>query len=66
MHNLTKDQQVAELKDLFGIGDNSTIIKIEIEIIGLLINKNRPALHTSGTIDCVLNKLMQIENQKKP
>jgi len=65
MHNLTKDQQVAELKDLFGIGDNSTIIKIKIEIIGLLINKNRPALHTSGTIDCVLNKLMQIENQNK-
>jgi hypothetical protein len=63
--NITKGQHVAELKDLFGIGDNITILKIKIEIIGLLINKNRPALHMLDTIECVLNKLMQIEKGNK-
>ena len=54
---MTRDQQVAELKDLFGIGD-----KIKTEIIGLLINKNRPTLHTLDTIESVQNKLIQTEN----
>ena len=62
---MIRDQQEAELKDLFGIGDNTTILKIKVEIIGLLINKNRPTLHTLDTIECVLNKLMQIENRNK-
>jgi hypothetical protein len=63
--NIVRDQQVAELKDVFGIGDNITILKIKIEMIGLLINKNRPTLHTISTVESIVNKLMQIESQNK-
>ncbi len=63
--SITKNKQLAEVKDAFGISNNNTILKIKTEFIGLLINKNRPFLHTIQTIEGILNKLISIENRNR-
>ena len=49
------------LDDVLTKSNNSTILKIKIEVLGLLIQKSRSSFGVKETIECVLNKLMQVE-----
>ena len=43
----------------------NTILKIKIEFLGLFMPKNRSPFGIQETIECVLNKIMQIERHNK-
>ena len=52
---------VSSLEDVLTKNNNQTTLKIKIEILGLLIQKSRSPFGTKETIECVLNKLIQVE-----
>ena len=58
---VTNDGKRATLEDIVIINNNSTILKIEIEIVSLLIQINRYPFGVQETIECVLNTLMQVK-----
>jgi alanine racemase len=61
LEEIINGTNTAALEDIFVRNKNATILKIKIEILGLLIQKNRSPFGVKETIDCVLNKLMQVE-----
>ena len=65
LKELTNGGSTATLQDIFVLNNNSTILKFKIEILGLLIQKNRSPFRVLITIECALNKLMQVERNNK-
>ena len=61
LEELINGNNTSTLEDVLTKNNNSTILKIKIEILGLLIQKSRSPFGVKETIECVLNKLMQVE-----
>ena len=61
LEELINGNNASTLEDVLTNNNNVTILKIKIEILGLLIQKSRSPFGVKETIECVLNKLMQVE-----
>jgi len=65
LEEIINGANTATLEDIFVRNNNATILKIKIEILGLFTQKNRSPFGVKETIDCVLNKLMQVEKNNQ-
>ena len=61
LEELINGNNTSTIEDVLTKNNNSTILKIKIEVLGLLIQKSRSPFGVKETIECVLNKLMQVE-----
>jgi hypothetical protein len=65
LEELLNGRHVSSLEDVLTKNNNPTTLKIKIEILGLLIQKSRSPFGTKETIECALNKLIQVEKNNR-